>query len=263
MNPFMERSWGDTHVRLLIRIADELNEQLPPDLMVRAEESVQLETAEPWDTEVGRNYRIDVAISERWKQGLPPVWQPEEDKSRVQLAEPRVVEADPVEDVQRWLEVKDKGGLVITVIEVLSPTNKGSGRREYQQRRKRLREAGVNVVEIDLLRAGGHGVAAPDYACADDNGGPRPYVVCVWRGYRPDRFEVYPVRLRERLPRFRLPLRRTDADIALDLQPLIDNIYRTGRYYMMDFEKPLSPTFAKHDEAWVNERLSEAGLIGV
>ena len=45
---------------------------------------------------------------------------------------------------------------IITSIEVLSPSNKaaGEGRREYLLERQELLRGGVNLVEIDLLRAG-------------------------------------------------------------------------------------------------------------
>src|SRR5439155_20452495 len=46
---------------------------------------------------------------------------------------------------------------LVTVIEVLSPTNKlpgSDGSREYAHKRERLLESHVNLVEIDLLRGG-------------------------------------------------------------------------------------------------------------
>jgi len=37
------------------------------------------------------------------------------------------------------------------------------------------------------------------------------------------------VPLRQRLPAIRVPLRETDADVPLDLQALIEQVYRHGR----------------------------------
>jgi len=58
---------------------------------------------------------------------------------------------------ERWIEIKrlpDRS--LVTVIEILSPTNKtGSGRIDYIEKRKQWIRQPVNVVEIDLL-LGGH-----------------------------------------------------------------------------------------------------------
>ena len=176
------------------------------------------------------------------------------------LAEPLVIERVDEPETQRWLEIRESGGRLVTIIEVLSPTNKGSKHDAYRERRRRFQSSGVNVVEIDLPRAGGHAVAAQDYACRWKDGTVPDYLVCVWRAVRPNKFEVYRWRLRERLPCFRVPLRPADPDVALDLQPLIDTIHRTGRYYMLDYAKSLTPELSAEDKTWVADRLSAAGL---
>lgn len=261
MNPFMELACGDYKIGLLARIAEALHHMLPPDLLVRAEEGVELEAPDGRDEDAGTRFRVDVAVSERWKQGLPPIWQPESEKLPVMVAKPRLVDVESLEEVERWLEVREPGGRVITVIEVLSPANKGGKLAVYEKRRRKFREAGVSIVEIDLVRAGGHAVAAPEHACHDDAGRPSPYMVCVQRAWIRARFEVYPCPLQARLPCFRVPLRPTDADIPLDLQPLIDSIHVTGRYSMMNYERALPRPFSPKDEAWIRERLLQARLL--
>lgn len=44
--------------------------------------------------------------------------------------------------------------------------------------------------------------------------------------------EVDPIPLRERLPVNRVPLRPTDADVMLELQPLIDPCHQRGRSHL-------------------------------
>ena len=56
------------------------------------------------------------------------------------------------------------------------------------------------------------------------------YAVCARRGWKPFEIEYYRIPLRERLPAIRIPLRRDDSDVALDLQTLIDECYESGRY---------------------------------
>ena len=65
----------------------------------------------------------------------------------------------PVKDrVDEWyLEIRDVGtGKLVTVIEVLSPTNKshGAGRKKYCKNRNRIFDSNTSLIEIDLLRAG-------------------------------------------------------------------------------------------------------------
>ena len=57
---------------------------------------------------------------------------------------------------ERWIEIKrlpDRS--LVTVIEILSPTNKiGSGRAEYIEKRKEWIRQPIHLVEIDLLLGG-------------------------------------------------------------------------------------------------------------
>ena len=66
--------------------------------------------------------------------------------------------------------------------------------------------------------------------------------------------------LRERVPAFSIPLRSTDKEIGLDLQPLIDRCYEIGRYYAERYDADPDPPFLPDDATWVNERLRAAGL---
>ena len=69
-------------------------------------------------------------------------------------------------------------------------------------------------------------------------------MVCVRRAALPGKAEVYPLPLRERLPILKIPLRRDDADVPLNLQGLVEQCYRNGAYegtlnYATDPEPPL------------------------
>ena len=62
-----------------------------------------------------------------------------------------------------------RGGHVITVIEVLSPTNKlagSEGRQSYQQKQREVLGSSAHLLELDLLRIGEHTVAAAPPAAA-------------------------------------------------------------------------------------------------
>ena len=92
----------------------------------------------------------------------------------------------PAEDVERipFVEIRDRQSrALVTVIELLSPSNKASGsqgRRLYQQKQGELLGSKTHLLEIDLLRAGAHTVAAPlDYLV---DRGSWDYLVCLHRG---------------------------------------------------------------------------------
>ena len=62
------------------------------------------------------------------------------------------------------------------------------------------------------------------------------------------------------MPAIRIPLRPTDKDIVLDLQPLIDRCYEVGRYCEGRFAEDPEPPFPPEEAVCVDERLREAGL---
>ncbi len=149
LNPYLEMHWSDVHVTLLGSIKEQLAERLPADLVVRVEEHLIV------DADDGtRNYRADVAVEESWKAGVAPGWSPNESRGDTVIAEPTVVELNP--EIHRWLEIRDRGGRIVTVIEVLSPANKreGQGRESYLAKQRDYLASSANLVEIDLLRGG-------------------------------------------------------------------------------------------------------------
>ena len=71
------------------------------------------------------------------------------------------------------------------------------------------------------------------------------------RAARPNgRVGVYGLPLRQRLPSIRIPLREEDEDIRLDLQTLIDEAYRRGRYELTDYSQPPVPPLDAADAEW-------------
>lgn len=254
MNPYLEASWPDVHTRLIGYISDALAEKLPMDLSARAEEEV---TVGSEDGELLARYRADVAVTEVWSAEFPGVWQ-SATESDVAVAEPEIVELD--HPTGRWIEIRNTDNRLITVIEILSPANKqGAGRIVYLQKQHDYLSAGVNLVEIDLLRLGRPAFLDGDLKSLRPEEGTR-YLVAATRASRPARRELYYCPLRERLPAVRVPLRATDLDVLLDLQPLIDRVYLTGRYWQISHRDVPAPPLLAEDAAWVHERLLQAGL---
>ena len=226
---------------------DQLNAELPPDLHARVDERLAVQA----DEEKPHTYLPDVAITEPWDRPAGPVLG--EAGSTVAAAEPIVV--DFGKEVLRHVEIVDSRAHVITAIELLSPSNKQEphARLAWSEKRLDYLRGGISLVEIDLLRGGGW--TLPDRSLLK----PLPpgrvcYHVCVTRPPWLTRHEFYVLPLRQRLPIIRVPLRRTDPDVALNLQTLIDQCYERGRYSsLLNYAKPLDPPLPDEEASWAKE----------
>lgn len=150
----------------------------------------------------------------------------------------------------------------MTCIEVLIPRNKISGhpgRELYMKKQDELLGSRTHLIEIDLLRQGPHTVAAPEPLLAEH--GPWHYVVSLHRGGEGERYETWPVELRQRLPRYCVPVEGADA-VTLDLQRLFTECYEEGAFdRQVDYRKePPPPPLLRADRAWLAETLANAGL---
>lgn len=255
INPWMEQHWPDVHTRLLTGLADQLAERLPGDLAARTEEALTIE-----DDGTERAARADVAITESWREGRPPVWKPShEGTAGGIIADPVLVTVEA--ETQRWLEIRHRDGRLITAIEILSPSNKrrGPGHQAYLERQAAYLAGPANLVEIDLLRGGREATRIPRSLLGSRAAGDVS-LVCVSREGARQRVEAYVFPLRQPILPFRVPLRAEEADVVVELQPLIERCYRSGRYWQLDYSRPLDPPLSPEDAAWAEECLRQAGL---
>lgn len=249
MDPYLETRWIDVHSRLNIYASDAINRSLPPGLLARSEERAVVST----DMEDLRDISPDVSIFER---GLAEPSRPS--TGATALAENVCVLLPQREIKQRYLEIRDarSGGRVITVVEFISPTNKrpGDGLVKYRQKQRECHDGGVNLVEIDLTRAGDRSLILPT-----DFIGPHyrtTYLGWVTRATEPGKGWAFRLPLNQRLGAILIPLRPTDQDLMLDLQTLIDQVYENGRYAEdINYSEPLNPPLAAEEATWA------AGLL--
>jgi hypothetical protein len=159
------------------------------------------------------------------------------------------------QQILRHLEIVDSREHIITAIELASPSKKSGSEASGAWRRKREEylTAGISIVEIDLLRGGGW--ILPDRSMLREIPYGRVWHhVCITRAPWKGEHEFYILPLRERLPAIRIPLRRTDPDVALDLQALIDQCYVGGRYgSTLDYTKPPNPSLPDEEAAWARK----------
>lgn len=255
MNPFFEQQWQDAHASLLLYSRDALQDRLPPDLVARTEEEVIAIAGGPSVS----TYRPDVQVRQPWTLKEPAGSGGASTAPPPSVTEPVHVRLE--EEIERWVEIRDDTGRLITVIELLSPTNKieSPERDRYLRKRDSFISAGANLVEVDLVRQGSPIFPRP--VCRILLTAGSCYGICVCRASSPADQEVYPIRLRERLPVIRVPLRPADNDATLDLQILIDQCHERGRYHLLNYHAPLIPPLGPEDAAWASELLQAHHLL--
>ncbi|MBV8487139.1 MAG: DUF4058 family protein, partial [Planctomycetaceae bacterium] len=148
---------------------------------------------------------------------------------------------------ESFLEIRDRQGRqLVTVIELLSPTNKrvGSSREQYLAKRAKLLRSTVHLVEIDLLRGG---LPMP---FAERPAG--LYSVLVSRAGQRPRADFWPFGLRDPLPTVPIPLRPDDQDARLDLRSILDRVYDESGYAHFVYDYEPDPPLEDQDVAWAH-----------
>ena len=265
MDPFLERHWGDVHQAVVTYIRDSLQSRLPADLRAHARACLHRATGlASGGILPGCAHRR--APRHASKSGsatalAEPEKTTEIDNGELVPAEPILIHVDIEPITENFIEIIDvkSGHRVVTAIEVLSPTNKRptEGQRLYLKKRNDLKLAGVNTVEIDLLRDGERVLMVPQELVPPTHR--TAYQVCIWRAVQPDTFAVYPIAIRERLPVISIPLRPNDREVPLSLQAILDLCYRNGGYDDIDYRSEPDPALAAEEAKWADGVLREHG----
>lgn len=259
MNPWLEAHWGDVHTRLTTYACDQLQPRLPSGLRARIEEYVAVESEDEPEWARSR-FSPDVRVIERPEAA--------DEAGGVATAvsvaaEPLVVRRQIEPETLRYIQIVDanSGHRIVTSIEFLSLANKSNpeGREQYRAKQRQMIQGHVNLVEIDLLRAGSWVLAVQRSLVPKAYR--EPYRICVVRASRRNVAELYRTSLREPLPTIRIPLRRRDEDVLLELQSLIDAAYASGRYADdIDYKQEPRPPLSETDAAWADQWLRQQGL---
>lgn len=248
MDPFIEGyEWEDFHINLITAIQSTLVPKLRPDYAIRAEKRIYIE--HPYDDP--RLIRPDLTII-RDPLGLRGSRSPARSSSAmlepVERTLPGPVDIEETYLVIRHLETSE----VITVIELLSPSNKranAEGREEYLAKREEILRSKTNLVEIDLLRGG---LRLPTVEPLP----PGDFFAFVCRARRRRKVDVYAWPLNHPLPTIPIPLATDDREVPLDLQAVFDTVYdRAGYDYTVNYTQPIVPTLNESDTAWASELL--------
>lgn len=251
MDPYLEdpQLWSGVHATFLVYLRDMLRPRLRPRYVAAVEERVFVEGPD-------RRITPDVAVRRQSvdERGGVALLEQSDTAPHVQLSSLEVHES--------YVAILDlrTNRRVVTVIEVVSPANKyaGSGRVSYETKQLEVLTSDTHLVEIDLLRYSPHVLAVPEWAARGR--GPYDYLTCVNRAFGGrSRYELYPRRLPERLPRIAVPLADDDADVVLDVQAVWAQVYDAGDYRQrLDYDARCVPPLSPEDQAWANERIREA-----
>jgi hypothetical protein len=241
MNPYFEQTdhWLDFHTEFLSAFRRLLAPQVGPKYIVQLEEHIYIHDLPPDPRQRLGTAELSVVQSvggELAQAGLgileapAEVWLPQQD-----------VEREP------FLEVRDRQGReLVTVIELLSPSNKRAGddREQYLAKRRELLRSPTHLVEIDLLRGW---IPMPQEGRLECD-----YSVLVSRAEKRPAADFWPIRLRDRLPVIPVPLRTPDA-ARVDLQEVLHRAYDGPGYEHFVYNGEPEPRLSESDAAWARQ----------
>jgi hypothetical protein len=249
MDPFVESPtfWGDIHAALIASIRAELNRRLPPRYVAEMELYVWIH--EP-DAEARRRLRKpDVYVKDN--QPSPANGSP---VSTVAASQNIILPAVAMEG-NKYVKILDADDhRVVTGIEILSPANKAAGeqREAYLAKWNQYLASRVNLVEIDLLRAGER------LPLGDPVPVLRDYYVMTCRAAEMPRAGFWSFGVRDPMPDIPVPLDADAPDVTLPLRTCFDRAYDEGRYTAkIKYAQPMHHPLSDPDAEWARELLRE------
>jgi hypothetical protein len=256
MDPWLEAPgvFPDVHDTLISLLREAINSVLPEPYLARSRTRIFVERPRPREP--------DVSVSSMKRTTKPKGGTATRERVSLHRMTPVHTSTMLGDYEQPYLDIlTSRGERLVTSIEVLSPINKragSTGRKSYLVKQKRTLNAGVSLVEIDLLRGGQHTTAVlpePLHAVVPDF----DYHIAV-SGAVIDPTQ-YPAafRLRDRLPIVEIPLDPGTEPIAIELQPLLDRCYDSGNYRRSQlYEQMPIPALTDEQSKWAQAVLKTA-----
>jgi hypothetical protein len=261
MDPYIEarRIWGDFHDDFIIGIKRAIQRRLPTTYVARVSDRTFVENYDP-DLELMLKTRIGPDVEVQRKLDL--IRSSRSAKAgTAAVADPPLLEMHgqvEFEEREIYLDIYklDPERQLVTSVELLSPANKRRGSvgwAQYERKRNIFLHGYANLVEIDLLRGGKrHPMNEP----WPDS----PYVITVFRREKAPTGEVWPAFSVQPLPTIPIPLLPPDDDVAVELQPIVSDIFETSRYDGdVKYHEPIQPPLSSDEQRLVTEFLKQSG----
>lgn len=246
MDPYLEHDdvWHDFHEQFCLECRALLVPQLGSGYIARVDDHVYVHELEPPRQLAGRS-DDSVAATDTRIETSPAA-------SCGELAmTPTICVVEPSVDLERsaFLEIRDRQNReLITVLELLSPSNKrpGRDREQYLGKRSTLLLSSVNLVELDLLRGGPRmpvsGLPECDY-----------YALVSASENRPQA-QVWSITIRDPLPVVPVPLKPGDT-VMLDLRRALDRAFAAAGYANYIYGQAPGTQLSETDARWAREQI--------
>jgi hypothetical protein len=239
MNPYLEQNdvWEDFHANFITRAQEILSHQVGPNYLVKVEVRLILHELSAGE----RRFlgKADVGVAE--VPGLSKTGMAVASASAPMHLRLPAVEVER----QASLEIRDRRNRrLVTVIELLSPSNKNPGpdRDDYLAKRRQVLAGPTHFVEIDLRRGGMRPDLPPLPPC--------DYYALVSRYEERPVIGFWPIGLRDPFPELPVPLSAPDPDVRLNLRRVVDLAYDGADYGKYIYQETPDPPLAAEDNAW-------------
>ena len=253
MDPYLEAPtvWPDVHHGLISCIQELLNTKIRPRYVARVEDRVYMvpendPAEEVWNVP---DVKVESRSVPRHQWSMPS-------NGTLAIAEPILIhENGPIREGR--IEIQEVASRkVVTVIEVLSPSNKikgASGRKSFLQKREEVLSSSAHWVEIDLLR---EGISHPSKSRAS-----QPQYLVFSAPVERRAGKVWFMYLQEPLKVVGIPLLAPDPDAPLNLQEALSLAYDRAAYdATVDYTKPPIPALLPALAKWSNKLLKQKKL---
>jgi len=254
MDPYLEGYlWPDVHNAIATKMRQLLTPALRPKYTARLNIYVVEDTSPEGDigilypdVEIMRTqYRSEIDMLQKMaisaaERGVTPA----------AMTIPMVL---PVEVQLTSVEIRDTAqNQLVTSIEILSPVNKREpGLQAYRAKRQRLYQAGVHLLEFDLLRRGTRPITNATLPNV-------PYFITLTRAHT-GKTDVWPLRLQDTWPILPVPLRQPDDDVTLDVAKMFREVYDEAAYDLSVnyHQEPPPPAPSEEEKVWIRQLLAE------
>lgn len=244
MNPYLEQedAWRDFHNSMMTAVRSQMLASLRGKYVIKLEQMLFIHEPPAHRRMFGQ---ADLGVTD------VPKRRKSKSGGSVALMEPAMRTIPVGIDYEKHFQIHlytHREKRLVTVIEMLSPSNKsGADRGQYLAKRGQILASSAHLVEIDCLR-GGPRMPVDDLPDSD-------YCIVVSRAEERPLARVWNFNLPDRLPKIAIPLVAPESEFVLDLQKAFDFAFELGGYDDYIYESKPKPRLNKAQLEWATKLL--------